>query len=180
MWKQQWENYCIITGLLDQPEDYKCAMLLHSIGNETMRIFNALKFGDGEDRIKMADVMKNFDQHFLGQTQEFFERFQLKHLSQESGETIDEYVLVLRRMAKTCGFLWLYAWAVDNGSFFSWHLGWQNAGRTTLHARFNPCESYWDRPGKRGRDHSHGSAEVWRNEQSQGHVKAKEAHQAHG
>ena len=44
IWKQRWDNYCIITGLLDQPEDYKCAMLLHSIGIEAMRIFNGLKF----------------------------------------------------------------------------------------------------------------------------------------
>lgn len=104
IWKQRWDNYCIITGLLDQPEDYKCAMLLHSIGIEAMRIFNGLKFSDGEDRNNMADVIKKFDQHFLGQTQEFFERFQFNRRNQESGESIDEYVSVLRNMAKTCGF----------------------------------------------------------------------------
>ena len=104
IWKQRWDNYCIITGLLDQPEDYKCGMLLHSIGIEAMRIFNGLKFSDGEDRNNMADVIKKFDQHFLGQTQEFFERFQFNRRNQESGESIDEYVSVLRNMAKTCGF----------------------------------------------------------------------------
>ena len=69
-----------------------------------MRIFNGLKFSDGEDRNNMADVIKKFDQHFLGQTQEFFERFQFNHCNQESGESVDEYVSVLRNMAKTCGF----------------------------------------------------------------------------
>ena len=104
IWKQRWDNYCIITGLLEQPEDYKCAMLLHSIGIDAMRIFNGLKFSDGEDRNNMADVIKKFDQHFLGQTQEFFERFQFNRRNQESGESIDEYVSVLRNMAKACGF----------------------------------------------------------------------------
>ena len=104
IWKQRWENYCIITGLLDQPEDYKCAMHLHSIGIEAMRIFNGLKFGEGEDRNKVADVIKKFDQHFLGQTQEFFERFQFNRRNQQSGESIDEYVSILRNVAKTCGF----------------------------------------------------------------------------
>lgn len=104
IWKQRWENYCTITGLLDQPEDYKSAMLLHSIGVDAMRIFNGLKFGEGEDRNKMADVIKKFDQHFLGQTQEFFERFQFNRRNQETGESIDEYLSVLRNMAKTCGF----------------------------------------------------------------------------
>lgn len=104
MWKQRWDNYCIITGLQDQPEDYKCALLLHSIGIEAMRIYNGMKFGEGEDRNKMADILAKFDQHFLGQTQEFFERFQFNRRSQESGESIDEYVSILRNMAKTCGF----------------------------------------------------------------------------
>ena len=104
IWKQKWDNYCIITGLLDQPEDYKCAMLFHSIRIEAMRIFNSLKFRNGEDRNNMADVIKKFDQHFLGQTQEFFERFQFNRRNQESGGSIDEYVSVLRNMAKTCGF----------------------------------------------------------------------------
>ena len=102
IWKQRWDNYCIITGLLEQPEDYKCAMLLHSIGIDAMRIFNGLKFSDGEDRNNMADVIKKFDQHFLGQTQEFFERFQFNRRNQESSESIDEYVSVLRNMAKDC------------------------------------------------------------------------------
>ena len=66
IWKQRWDNYCIITGLVDQPEDYKCAMLLHSIRIEAMRIFNGLKFSDGEDLNNMADIIKKFDQNFLG------------------------------------------------------------------------------------------------------------------
>ena len=52
----------------------------------------------------MADILVKYDQHFLGQKQEFFERFQFNRRNQESGESIDEYVFVLRNMAKTCGF----------------------------------------------------------------------------
>ena len=69
-----------------------------------MRIYNGLKFGEGEDRNKMADVIKKFDHHFLRQTQEFFKRFQFNRRNQETGESIDEYLSVLRNMAKTCGF----------------------------------------------------------------------------
>ena len=104
MWKQRWLNYCVITGLTDQSDDYKCALLLHCIGIEAMRIFDGMKFAEGEDRNKMADILVKYDQHFLGQTQEFFERFQFNRRNQESGESIDEYVSILRNMAKTCGF----------------------------------------------------------------------------
>ena len=40
-----------------------------------MRIYNGMKFSEGKDRNKMADIIAKYDQHFLGQTQEFFERF---------------------------------------------------------------------------------------------------------
>ena len=104
MWRQTWENYCIIAGLGTQPEDYKCALLLHSIGTDALGIYNGFKFTEGEDRNKMADIITKFEQHFLGQTQEFFERFQFNRRNQEPGETIDQYVFTLRNMSKTCGF----------------------------------------------------------------------------
>ena len=104
LWKQRWLNYCVLAGLNDQSEDYKCAMLLHCIGIEAMRIFNGMKFGEGEDHNNMADILVNYDKHFLAQKHEFFERFQFNRHSQESGESIDEYVSVLRNLAKTCGF----------------------------------------------------------------------------
>ena len=104
MWRQTWENYCVIADLGTQPEDYKCALLLHSIGTDALRIYNGFKFTEGEDRNKMADIITKFEQHFLGQTQEFFERFQFNRRNQEPGETIDQYVSTLRNMSKTCGF----------------------------------------------------------------------------
>ena len=61
IWKQRWENYCIITGLNSQPEDYKCAILLHSIGIEAMRIYNGMKFSEGEDRNKIAVQQQLFN-----------------------------------------------------------------------------------------------------------------------
>ena len=69
-------------------------MLLHCVGIEAMRIFNGMKFGEGEDRNKMADILVKYDQHFLGQKQEFFERFQFNRGTQESGESIVGYVCI--------------------------------------------------------------------------------------
>jgi len=75
LWKPRWKNYCIIVGLNSQPEDYKCAILEHSIGIEAIRLYNGMKFSEGEDRNRMADILAKYDQYFLDQTQEFFERF---------------------------------------------------------------------------------------------------------
>ena len=107
MWRQTWENYCVIAGLGAQPEDFKCALLLHSIGTDALRVYNGFKFNEGEDRNKIADIIKKFEQHFLGQTQELNSSNAsnlFNRRNQEPGETVDQYVSVLRNMAKTCGF----------------------------------------------------------------------------
>jgi len=51
-----------------------------------MRLYNGMKVSENEDRNKMADILAKYDQHFLGQTQEFFERFQFNRRDQASGE----------------------------------------------------------------------------------------------
>ena len=64
-------------------------MLLHCIGIEAMRIFNGMKFGEGEDHNNMVDILVKYDEHFLVQKQKFFKNFQFNRCNQESGESID-------------------------------------------------------------------------------------------
>ena len=104
LWKDIWEDYTKITGLVTQEDDYVTSVFLYTIGTDARKIYNGMKFGDGEDGRITADIIKKFDRHFLGQTLEYFERFQFNRRNQESGETIDQYMSDLRNMSKTCGF----------------------------------------------------------------------------
>ena len=107
LWKQQWLNYLIVSGLRLKEKQYVTALLLHCIGREALRIFNAMTFvTDGpnpEDTNDPDTIIKKFDEHFLGITKEFFERFKFNQRNQESNESIDQYVAALSK-EKTCGF----------------------------------------------------------------------------
>lgn len=102
-WKM-WENYCVLTNLGSQDEGYQKALLLHSLGPEGVRIYNGMSFSGNEDSNKASVIMSKLDGHFLGARREYFERFKFNRRNQASGETIDQYVSVLRTMSKTCGF----------------------------------------------------------------------------
>jgi hypothetical protein len=104
LWKQMWQNYIIITHIDKQTEDYQVALLLHSLGTEALRIYNGMKFESGENAKKTSDIILKFDKHFLGESKEFFERFQFNRRCQESGESIEQYLSELRNKARTCGF----------------------------------------------------------------------------
>ena len=104
MWKQLWENYCVLTNLGSQDEGYQKALLLHSLGPEGVRIYNGMSFSVDEDSNKASVIISKLDSHFLGARREYFERFKFNRRNQALDETIDQYVSVLRTMAKTCGF----------------------------------------------------------------------------
>ena len=103
MWRQMWDNYCVLTNLASQTESYQTALLLHSIGTEGVRIYNGMKFDDAADMQICSKILEKFDSHFLGQCQEFFERFKFNRRNQEDGEPIEQYISTLRTMSKTCG-----------------------------------------------------------------------------
>lgn len=108
LWKQQWNNYLIVSGLGLKEKKYITALLLHCIGKEALRVYNAMTFiTDGpraEDKEDPDTIIKKFDEHFLGITKEFFERFKFNQRNQESNESIDQYLAALRNLEKTCGF----------------------------------------------------------------------------
>ena len=42
LWKQQWNNYLIVSGLGLKEKNYQTALLLHCFGRDTLHIFNAM------------------------------------------------------------------------------------------------------------------------------------------
>ena len=44
IWRQQWDNYTILTNLSKQPDRYQTALLLHSVGQDCLRVYNGMKF----------------------------------------------------------------------------------------------------------------------------------------
>ncbi|XP_003729725.2 uncharacterized protein K02A2.6-like [Strongylocentrotus purpuratus] len=104
IWRQQWDNYTILTNLSKQPDRYQTALLLHSVGQDCLRVYNGMKFANAAESVKCSVILDKFDKHFLGESREFFERFKFNQRSQEDGESIEQYVTALRTMSKTCGF----------------------------------------------------------------------------
>ena len=104
LWKQMWTNYVIVARLTDQPENYRVALFLHAIGHKALKIYNAMNFVAPASRDKLDDILKKFDEYFIGETNETYERYTFNSRNQEAGETIESYVTVLRTLAQTCNF----------------------------------------------------------------------------
>ena len=104
LWKQMWNNYSIITKLADQNKQYQTALFLHAVGPDALTIHNGFQFAPTEDKDDVDTVIAKFDQHFIGQINETYERYFFNKRDQEPGETIDSYITLLRNSAKSCNF----------------------------------------------------------------------------
>jgi hypothetical protein len=92
------------SGLQKADEEVRVASFLNLIGKEGRDIFATFQWKTGEDKNKLADVMKKFEDYCIPLTNVVFERYRFFSRIQQEGETIDEYLTSLRLLIKSCEF----------------------------------------------------------------------------
>ena len=104
LFKSHFEIYTTLTGLASQVKTYQSAMLLNCMGPKGIKIYKNLSFTPEEDQDDIQTIIKKFDQHIIGETNETYERYKFNRRSQKSNEKIDDYLHELREIAKACNF----------------------------------------------------------------------------
>ena len=102
--KQKYTNYEIATGINTKESATRVAVLLTVIGNDAIDVFNTLMWDEEGDDKKIDKVLLKFEEHCEPKKNVTYERYKFFSRAQESGETIDQYVTVLRRLSETCEF----------------------------------------------------------------------------
>ena len=101
LFKQMWINYTIVARIGDDNQDYIKALFLHTIGPDALSIYNGMNLDDAST---LNDIISAFDEHFIGQTNETYERYVFNKRDQKEGEQFEEYLSALRTLRKTCNF----------------------------------------------------------------------------
>jgi hypothetical protein len=101
---RQWKNYSIATRLDKEDKAYQCAVFLACVGEEAQEVYEGLPFANDGEKTDIAVVIQKFEDFCVGSTHEVYESFKFHSRQQEEGESVESYVAVLRKMAKTCKF----------------------------------------------------------------------------
>ena len=102
--KQKYTNYEIATGISSKASSTRVATLLTVIGNDAIDVFNTLTWdAEGDDK-KIEKVLLKFEEHCEPKKNVSYERYKFFSRAQESGESIDQYVTILRKLCETCEF----------------------------------------------------------------------------
>ena len=91
-------NYIIVSGVDSKLDEYKCALLLHTIGREALRVYNGFDTTVSQ-RETPSEIITKFDEDIQGGTKEFFERYKFNMCYQEF-EPFEQYYSTLRNLEK--------------------------------------------------------------------------------
>ena len=103
LWKQQWENYAILSHLENQPVKFRMAKFLSTIGEDAIRIYNSMVFEPTEYKSDLDCVMKKFEKFAIGEGNTTYERYLFNSINQNA-DSIDQFLTKLISQAKTCNF----------------------------------------------------------------------------
>ena len=94
-----WTNYCIVTSLADDEEDYKRTIFLLTLGQEELTEYNGMQL-DGNHTVD--DIINAFDSHFIGKTNETYKRYLFNERDRKHDASVEDYIAALRTLASTC------------------------------------------------------------------------------
>ena len=94
----------IATGISSKDSATRVATLLTVIGNDAIDVFNTLTWDEEGDDKKIEKVLLKFEEHCEPKKNVSYERYKFFSRAQESGESIDQYVTILRKLCETCKF----------------------------------------------------------------------------
>ena len=103
VWIEAWEGYVFLSGLRDEDEQTKVYALKQCLTDNSRRILTNLGL-TADQMSNMSTIIARIKSHAYGQVNETVERHKLRRRTQKQGETIDDYVVELRELVKTCNF----------------------------------------------------------------------------
>ncbi|XP_067950234.1 uncharacterized protein [Watersipora subatra] len=101
--KQQLKLYLIASGIPDDAEARKQAILLTLGGPELLRIYNTFDLAEDHGE-KLNQILVRFDNHFQPRANVLIERFKFRSAKQEMEESVDAYLVRITGLIQDCGF----------------------------------------------------------------------------
>ncbi|XP_028320244.1 zinc finger protein 2-like [Gouania willdenowi] len=101
-WEQSFRLYIVSSG--EKDEKLKIDILLHTIGEDALEVFNTLKVTTDGDELTMEDVLQAFRDYCSPRKNVVFERYQFWSYQTTAGTSVNGFITELRQKIKDCEF----------------------------------------------------------------------------
>lgn len=107
--KQKFNLFLKASGKSTEAEDVKIAILLTTLGDEGIEIYNTFQFKEKDENgatvvLKLEDVIKKFDEYTTPLKNVTFETFKFQQIAQKEGQSFDNFLTELKTQAAFCDF----------------------------------------------------------------------------
>jgi len=106
-WKlflQKWKIYVTLVQLDKKSIEYQVAMLLHTLGDEALDVYNGFSFTTPDSERTVKQITDAFEQYAVGETNETYERFTFNKRQQSEGESFESFYSSVCGLVKTCNY----------------------------------------------------------------------------
>ena len=102
-WIRRFERYRLASDLAEKESPVQVNTLIYCLGEKSEDILASFRLS-AEDSGKYDVVKKKFDDYFVIRKNVIFERAKFNCRGQEEGETVDEFVTALNKLAEHCNY----------------------------------------------------------------------------
>ena len=102
-WKSRFDQYRTASGLTETPELQQVNTLLYCLGEEADSVLSSTDISEGNQK-KYGKVIEKCDAFFKVRQNVIYERARFNRRNQKEGETAEQYILVLYRLAENCNY----------------------------------------------------------------------------
>lgn len=102
-WRNRWTRFVFGSGLVSQPDEIIVNQFVYAMGDKAEDLLLSFKLAPA-DEINYKKLLAKFDDHFGVRKNVVFERQRFLRRKQESGESVDDFIADLHRLANTCEF----------------------------------------------------------------------------
>ena len=104
IFKSNYSIYALATETSKKTKEVEAATFLYCIGQEAREVYETFEFETEDQRIQVDAIIAKFDDHFLPKSNISVERHTFNSRKQEIGESFQNFLADLRRIANNCDF----------------------------------------------------------------------------
>nr|CAH7762560.1 unnamed protein product [Callosobruchus chinensis] len=99
-WRTTFEDYTLVTGQNESPDEVKLSVLRNIIGTESARIMSTFNIpAEGSERYKLT--LQAIENYVNPRVNECFERYTLLKRVQKEGESFEHFLTECRHLIRT-------------------------------------------------------------------------------
>lgn len=102
--KTEFDIFLIAIEATSKKDETKVGIFLNAIGREARKHLDALNLTE-EDKKNYKKVVEAFELFCKGKTNEVYESFVFQNRQQQEGESFDSFLLDIKKLVKSCGYL---------------------------------------------------------------------------